>query len=130
MTAIGGSGGVGGPTGPSGPSGPSSPNAADGVADLDEVSAETAPDRVDRADGPAQGPGQIDAAAQTRGAGDVDALAADVAAGRLTRDEAVDRLIEATAGPGLDASERAELRELLGDLVANDPYLGGLIGRM
>ena len=58
------------------------------------------------------------------------ALSAEVAAGRLTPREAIDRLVEATAGPELDASERAELREMLTDLVANDPYLGALASRV
>ena len=61
---------------------------------------------------------------------DIDALAAEVAAGRLTPREAIDQLVESTAGPGLDPAERAELRELLSDLVANDPYLSGLVGRV
>jgi len=30
----------------------------------------------------------------------------------------------------MDATERAELRELLTDLVANDPYLGALANRV
>jgi hypothetical protein len=60
----------------------------------------------------------------------VDQLAADLAAGKLSPHEAIDRLVDATAGPELGASERAELRELLGDLVANDPYLSGLINRV
>ncbi|MBA2544814.1 MAG: hypothetical protein H0V17_34535 [Deltaproteobacteria bacterium] len=67
-----------------------------------------------------------DAAAATM----VDKLAAEIAAGNLSPGEAIDRLVEATAGPELDAAERAELRELLTDLVANDPYLGGLAGRV
>ena len=37
---------------------------------------------------------------------------------------------EATATPDLSAAERAELRELLSDLVANDPYFGGLANRV
>jgi hypothetical protein len=105
MSTIGGPGGIGGPKGPSGPDGPS---------EIDDVAS----------DAPIE---QARAAAHTS---DVDALAAEVAAGRLTPHEAIDRLVEATAGPGLAPAERAELRELLADLVANDPYLGGLIGRI
>lgn len=105
MTSIDGPAGIGGPKGPGGPEGPS---------ELDDVTGE-AP--VEQAHG-------------TTGASDVEALAAEIAAGRLTQREAIDRLVEATAGPGLDATERAELRELLTDLVANDPYLGGLVGRI
>jgi hypothetical protein len=60
----------------------------------------------------------------------VDRLAGEIAAGRLTPREAIDQLVELTAGPEMGAAERAELRELLTDLVANDPYLGGLVGRV
>lgn len=60
----------------------------------------------------------------------VDKLAADIAAGKLSPQDAIDRLVDATAGPELGATERAELRELLGDLVANDPYLSSLINRV
>jgi hypothetical protein len=114
MTTIGGPGGpggVGGPTGPGGPDGPSEPSEA---SQIEEVAGD-AP--VEQAQGAVR-------------AGDVEALAAEVAAGKLTPREAIDQLVEATAGPGLGAAERAELRELLTDLVANDPYLGGLLGRI
>lgn len=105
MTTIDGPGGIGGPNGPGGPEGPS---------EIEDVPGD-AP--VEQPHGPT-------------GASDVSALACEIAAGRLTQREAIDRLIEATAGPELDATERAELRELLTDLVANDPYLGGLAGRI
>jgi len=105
MTSIDGPAGIGGPKGPGGPEGP---------LELDDVAGE-AP--VEQAHG-------------TTGASDALSLAADIAAGRLTLREAIDRLVEATAGSGLDAAERAELRELLTDLVANDPYLSGLAGRI
>jgi hypothetical protein len=104
MSTIGGPAGIGGPKGPGGPDGPS---------EIEDVAVDA----------------PIARAEATDRAGDVAALAAEVAAGRLTQREAIDRLVEATAGPGLDAAERAELRELLTDLIANDPYLGGLAGR-
>ena len=72
----------------------------------------------------------IEQAAAAGGTGDIDALAAEVAAGRLTPHEAIERLVDATAGPELGPAERAELREMLTDLVANDPYLGALAGRV
>jgi hypothetical protein len=57
-------------------------------------------------------------------------MAAEIAAGKLTAREAVDKLVDEIAGADqLGASERAELRELLTDLVANDPYLSSLVGR-
>jgi hypothetical protein len=105
MSTIGGPGGIGGPKGPVGPEGPS---------EIDDVA----------------GDAPVEQAQGTARASDVEALAAEVAAGRLTQREAIDRLVDATAGPGLGAAERAELRELLTDLVANDPYLGGLVGRI
>ena len=106
MSTIGGPGGIGGPKGPGGPDGPDGP---DGANDIADVATET-----------------VDAAASTM----VDQLAADIAAGKLSQREAIDRLVEATAGPELGAAERAELRELLTDLVANDPYLAGLGNRV
>ena len=57
-------------------------------------------------------------------------MAADIAAGKLTAREAVDRLVDDIAGSQqLGAAERTELRELLSDLVENDPYLSSLAGR-
>ena len=108
MASIGGPGGIGGPKGPTGPDGP---DAIDGV---DDVAAELG---VERAAGTGRAP-------------DIDALSAEVAAGRLTAREAIDRLVDATATPDMDAADRAELRELLTDLVANDPYLGALANRV
>ena len=123
MSTIGGPGGIGGPKGPGGPAGPGGPEGAEGtdaVADVGDVH--------DVAD-----VGDIRGAAGAAGAAgtsDVDALAADVAAGKITRREAVDQLVESMAGPELGAGERAELRELLSDLVDSDPYLGSLVGRI
>lgn len=122
MTTIGGPGGIGGPKPPGGPDGPSA---------LDDV------DRIEQtgdAGGVAAQPA-VDQAQRSAAAGDVAALAAEIAAGRLTPREAVERLVDAMAGPPgaageQAAAERAELRELLADLVANDPYLASLIGRI
>ena len=116
MSTIGGPGGIGGPKGPDGP---------DGLSDLDAVG-----EVGDVAGKDAVEPAPLAQVGGTAATGDVEALAAEVAAGRLTPREAIDRLVEATAGPGLDASERAELRELLTDLVTNDPHLGALVGRI
>jgi hypothetical protein len=110
MSTIGGPGGIGGPKGPDGP---------EGVSDMEEVAAEAPIEQA-----------PIEQARGAAATGDVEALAAEVAAGRLTPHEAIDRLVEAAAGPGLDAAERAELRELLTDLVTNDPHLGALVGRI
>jgi hypothetical protein len=104
MSTIGGPGGIGGPKGPTGPDGP------EDIAGPDDVAAE---------------PGVA-----ATGQAVVDQLAAEIAAGRLTPREAVDQLVELTAGPELGQAERAELRQLLTDLVANDPYLSGLVGRV
>jgi len=105
MSTIGGPGGISGPKGPEGP---------EGASEIDDVA----------------GDAPVEPAPGASPAGNVEALAAEVAAGRLTQREAIDRLVDATAGPGLDAAERAELRALLTDLVANDPYLGSLAGRI
>jgi hypothetical protein len=97
MTTIGGPGGIDGPAGPARPDGPSQ------IAEL-------------------AGDPPVDAAGAAAPATDLDALAADIAAGRVSRREALDRI--------LDPAERAELRELFNDLIANDPHLGSLIGRI
>jgi hypothetical protein len=122
MTTIGGPGGIGGPKGPSGPDPGGGPEAADAASSIDETHV-TADASID----PLRGAAVADPGA-------IDRLAADVAAGRLTRREAagqlIDQLVEVTGGPALDPSQRAELRALLTDLVAHDPHLGGLIGRI
>ena len=132
MTTIGGAGGPGSIGGPAGPGGPGE---ADETHEIDAHGAHgahgAAPEAAatrDVAD-VTRGAG-VDPAQGPAAAGELARLSADVAAGRLSPREAVDRLVDVTAGPGLGAAERAELRELLTDLVANDPYLGGLIGRI
>lgn len=114
MTSIGGPSGLGGPKGPGGPDGPDGSSGPDGPH---------GPDGLDTVSG-------ADAADEAQRTSDIDALAAEVAAGRLTPREAIDQLVEATATPDLSAAERAELRELLSDLVANDPYFNGLANRV
>ena len=112
MSGIGGPGGVGGPKGPGGPHGPDGPDDIDDARDVADVSG---PDR----------------AAHAAPTGNLDALASDIAAGRLTPQQAVDRLVDEIAGTqALDATERAELRELMADLIANDPNLAALVGRI
>jgi hypothetical protein len=108
MSTIGGPGGIGGPKGPTGP------DASDGADDIADVAGG-------------------DAAEATQGVGqaDIDAIASDVAAGKLTPREAVDRLVDQIAGTDvLDPADRAELREIMSDLVANDPHLQSLLGRV
>jgi hypothetical protein len=111
MTSIGGPGGIGGPKGPQGP------GEIDGTSGVDDVAEVSDARGVERAEG-------------TGRAADIYALSAQVAAGQLTAREAIERLVDATATPDMDATERAELRELLTDLVANDPYLGALANRV
>ena len=108
MSTIGGPGGIGGPKGPKGP------DASDAADDVGEIAGG-------------------DAAEATQGVGqaDIDAIASDVAAGKLTPREAVDRLVDQIAGTDvLDPADRAELREIMSDLVANDPHLQSLLGRV
>jgi len=115
MTTIGGPGGIHGPKGPTGPDG------APAIDDASDV-------------GRAADVGEVANIGGVRELGDIQALTAEIAAGRLTPREAIDRMVDrmvaTTAGPGLGAAERADLRELLTDLVANDPVLGALIGRI
>jgi hypothetical protein len=114
MSTIGGPGGIGGPKGPKGPDGPDSPDSNDG------------PDKLSGGRGP-----DAAAAAGATGQADIDAIASDIAAGKLTPREAVDKLVDQIAGTDvLDPADRAELREMMADLVANDPHLQGLLGRI
>jgi hypothetical protein len=109
MTSIGGPGGIGGPKGPSGPTGP---GGLDDVGDIDDVA----------------DVGKLDAA---KAVGQLEAMAADIAAGKLTSNEAIERLVNDIAGSDqLDSVERSELKDMLVDLVANDPYLQSLVGRL
>ena len=109
MSAIGGPGGIGGPKGPSGPAGATGP---EDISEAGEL-------------------GEVDAARATRAVGELEAMAGDIAAGKLTANEAIDRLVDEIGGTDqLGAAERAELRELLTDLVTNDPYLQSLVGRI
>lgn len=104
MTAIGGAGGNGpGPVGPS--------KGAGDVAAPEGAGASGAIERGDHAEAAAK----------------VDQLAADLDAGRITPEEAMARLIDESLA-GLPAAEQAELRALMEDVVAADPYLGGLLG--
>lgn len=105
MSGIGGPGGVGGPKGPSGPSDVE-------ANELDDV-------------------GALDSTTAARAADGLEAMASEIAAGRLSPREAVDKLVDEIAGTNaLGATERTELRELLTDLVENDPYLQSIVGRM
>lgn len=111
MSAIGGPGGIGGPKGPSGPTGPEGPDDIADAADAADV-------------------GQVDAARAAKAIGELEAMAADIAAGRLTAHEAIEQLVNDIAGSDqLGQAEQAELRELLTDLAATDPYLQSLVGR-
>ena len=123
MSSIGGPGGIGGPKGPSGPSGPDSPDDVGGVGDAGDVGGAGGV-------GDAGDVGEVDAARAARAAGDLEAMAADIASGKLTTHEAIERMVDEIAGSDqLGAAERAELREMLTDLVANDPYIQSLVGR-
>ena len=108
MAGIGGPGGIGGPKGPSGPSGPGGPGGPDG------------PD----------GPDGLDELGPPIRTSDIDILAKEVAAGRLSPREAIDKLVDATATPDLSTEERSELRELLSDLVENDPFFTNVTNRV
>ena len=111
MSPIGGAGGPGGVGGPKGPGGPEGPDDLDDVADVGTESS-------------------VSSTTAAKAAGGLEAMASEIAAGKLTPREAVDKIVDEIAGTDqLGATEQAELRELLGDLVENDPYLQSLVGR-
>jgi hypothetical protein len=75
--------------------------------------------------------GSLDSTTAARAADGLEAMASEIASGRLSAREAVDKLVEEIAGSdALGKAEQAELRELLTDLVANDPYLQSIVGRV
>lgn len=105
-------------TGPGGAGGPRAPDAADATSateSSERVGASMAAE-VERLRG---------AAAPT----ELSTIAADLDAGKITGDEALARLV---SGLGLDLGELdgAELRALMSDLLASDPYLAGLAARL
>jgi hypothetical protein len=62
----------------------------------------------------------------------IDRIAADLDAGRISGREALDRLLD-EAVPGdlaLGEAERAELREAMEELIAHDPHLAALAARI
>jgi nucleoid-associated protein YgaU len=76
----------------------------------------------------------VDAPARTAESAAVDAvtrIAEDVAKGRISREEAVERIIDETLGSDLvqaaPADMRAEIAAALESLVATDPYLQSLV---
>ena len=116
-SGISGPGGPGGPRGPGGPTGPEGAGGAGEIAGAGAaLTAEVERLRAARAAG---------AAPPT----DLARIAADLDAGRITGDQA---LAELVAGLGLDLGELdgAELRALVADLVASDPYLAELAARL
>lgn len=117
MSGVGGPGGIGpkGPADSTGVSGEAAP-----IADSQRPSAAERSLATEHAHGAAQV--GVSERASLRG---VDALAAELSAGRITPKQALDALVEA-AGADLGPAERAELREILGELLANDPHLRSL----
>ncbi len=116
MTSIGGAGGPGGIGG-------AKPPGVDATAEVGDVGETLGVVDTAEASHVAQ------TAASRLTPGTLDALANDIATGKLTVHEAIERLV-AQAGAGMPQLEQTELRELLADLVANDPYLGSLAKRL
>lgn len=109
--------GIQGPRGGPGPSGPGGPEGPGGPDDVAPAGASLA--------------AEVERLRATEGAAPTDLarLAADLDAGRVTGDEAMARLI---AGFGLEMGdvEGADVRALIADLVATDPYLAELAARL
>ncbi len=110
--------GITGSGGPRGPGGPASPEGADEIGGADAPAEAGKPLEVHAA-----APGGVDTAG-------LDRIAADLDAGRISGREALDRLIDDAMPGGLGAQERAELREAMADLLANDPHLAALAARI
>jgi hypothetical protein len=90
-----------------------------------------APAQTERVRGPAFAAHVEAARAQSvGGASYVEQLATEVSAGRMTALEAVDVLVEAAASPEMEPAQRNELRQMLTDLIANDPHFEQLMRGM
>jgi uncharacterized membrane protein len=118
MTGIGGPSGVG----PKGPGGIDPAGSNDASSDISEG---TEAARSDPASG-SSASAQAERSGAAAGLHSMDALAAEIAAGRLTPRQAIDYLVDA-AGAQLDPADRVEFRDMLTDLFANDPHLRSLI---
>lgn len=104
-------------TGPGGPKGPAAGEAADAASGTERAGASLAAEVERLRDAGAVGPTELSA------------LAADLEAGRITGDEALARLVSGL-GAELGELDGAELRALMTDLLATDPYLAGLAARI
>jgi hypothetical protein len=111
-----GIGGAGGPSGPGGPGGPSGPGPVDPADRAEDAGASDAAGQASATEG--SGSIDTDAIAQ---------LAADLDAGRITPEQAMAKLVDDSVA-GLPPAEQAELRGMMEEMIANDPYLSGLLG--
>ena len=119
--------GPGGPTSPSGPGGVTDSAAADGAMATDgtaDASTTNFAGQVRNASAEAS------AASTTQAPSSVDVLAAEISAGRMTPNQAIDVLLDQAAGPDLPVQQRTELRELLTDMLVNDPHFAELSRRV
>ena len=114
---------ISGPIGPSGSSGIGDVAEAGDVGDVADVG-----DAGDVADvGGATGVAGTSAAAATA---EIQELAAAVDAGAVSPGAALEQLLENSLSTDLNATQRAELRELVTDLAASDPHLASLLARL
>ncbi len=117
--------GINGPGGPTSLDGPAGPT--DGTAATESAAGSSATSFADQVRSASNEP---TAAATTLEPSGVDALAAEVSAGRMTPSQAIDVLLDQAAGPDLPVQQRAQLRELLSDMLANDPHFAELTRRV
>jgi hypothetical protein len=123
--------GIPGSGGPGGPGKPGGPGSVDDVGDAEATVESGAPLEVHAARTAATG----GAATGTHAVGDtsgIDRIAADLDAGRITGREALDRLIDEAVPDEVELGpeDRAELREAMRELIANDPHLQTLAARI
>ncbi len=99
----------GSPAGPSGPTGPDDPDGPDGLDGLERPDASAAAD-------------------PSRGVSDaqIAQLAAALQSGSMRTEDALAALIDGAVGTEADPELATELRALMQELVATDPYLAGL----
>src|SRR5689334_1626998 len=123
------SGKVGGPSGPRPPVDPEATQAADQPAAADPARQATFAGKVDEAAASAAtSPTSAPSAASS--SDPIALISADLDAGRITPEMAIQRIVDASIdsqlGPDAPAAVRSELRAVLEQLLREDPHLGSL----
>jgi len=121
---------MGGGDGPISPVGPMPSLAgAQGAEQIEATDPAAQADAVEHATR-AEELGHVGDAAALSNNSAIDQITTDFASGKLDRTQAIEALIEAVMPAHLGGVPRAEVKEIMLDLVASDPYLQQLVSRL